>query len=156
MAPRITLIGGGRLDRFDLDRRVHDLNLDTVSAFDRVFTPASGRLGAVVDGAERTQLFGQFTTAVAPVSIVPIISLANACFELTTGRSWEAGVKGTWGSGRIEFTASMFDIAQDDILTRDPNNANIVVQGAGSRRGVPRRRCRSCRCRRCASRRTPR
>lgn len=137
VAPRVTLVAGGRLDRFDLDRRVNDVNAATVTDFGRVFTPKSGRVGLVVDIAPQTQLFGQVTTAVAPVSTVPIISLTNSRFELTTGRSWEGGVKSTLAQGKVELTASVFDVMQDDILTRDPNNANITIQGGRqSSRGV--------------------
>ena len=137
VAPRVTLVAGGRLDRFDLDRRVDDINTATVTDFGRVFTPKSGRVGVVVDVAAQTQLFGQVTTAVAPVSTVPIISLTNSRFELTTGRSWEGGVKSTLADGKVELTASVFDVMQDDILTRDPNNANVTIQGGRqSSRGV--------------------
>ena len=137
VAPRVTLVAGGRLDRFDLDRRVTDVNAATVTDFGRVFTPKSGRVGLVVDVAPQTQLFGQVTTAVAPVSTVPIISLTNSRFELTTGRSWEGGVKSTLAQGKVELTTSVFDVMQDDILTRDPNNANITIQGGRqSSRGV--------------------
>ena len=53
----------------------------------------------------------------------------NARFDLTTGRSWESGVKGTLAGGRFEMTAAAFQIAQDNILTRDPNSPNITIQG---------------------------
>ena len=129
VAPRVTVVGGGRFDRFDVDRRVDDLNTGVQTAFGRVFKPASGRLGVVVDLAAETQLFAQVTSAVAPVSTVPIISQTNASFDLTTGRSWESGVKSTLGNGRFEMTAAVFQVAQDNILTRDPNNANITIQG---------------------------
>ena len=129
LAPRVTLVGGGRYDYFDVDRRINDLNAAQQTSFQRVFTPVSGRLGVVVDLAARTQLFGQFTSAVAPVSTVLLISQTNARFDLTTGQSWESGVKSTLRDGRIELTAAGFRVAQDRILTRDPNNANITVQG---------------------------
>lgn len=137
IAPRVTVVAGGRLDQFDVDRRVDDLNTGLQTAFGHLFKPASGRVGVVVDVAEKTQLFAQVTSAVAPVSTVPIISQTNARFDLTTGRSWETGVKGTLAGGRIELTAAAFEVAQDNILTRDPNNANITIQGGQqSSRGV--------------------
>lgn len=129
VAPRLTLVGGLRYDRFGLDRTINDANAGSVTGFNRVFEPKSGRGGVVVDLAPATQLFAQVTSAVAPVSTVPIISLTNSRFELTTGRSQEAGIKSTLGGGRVDLTASVFRITQDNILTRDPNNANITVQG---------------------------
>ncbi len=137
IAHRITVVGGGRLDQVGVDRHVDDLNTGVQTDFGRLFKPASGRLGVVVDLVDKTQLFAQVTSAVAPVSTVPIISQTNAQFDLTTGRSWEAGVKSTFGRGRIELTGAAFEVAQDNILTRDPNNANITIQGGRqSSRGV--------------------
>ena len=120
-----------------MDRRVTDFNAGTQVAFGKLFKPASGRVGVVVDVVDQTQLFAQVTSAVAPVSTVPIISQTNAQFDLTTGRSWEFGVKSTLAGGAVEVTGSVFDVTQDDILTRDPNNPNITVQGGRqSSRGV--------------------
>ena len=134
---RVTVIGGGRLEQFDVDRRVTDFNAGTQVAFGKLFKPASGRVGVVVDVVDQTQLYAQVTSAVAPVSTVPIISLTNAQFDLTTGRSWEFGVKSTLAGGAVEVTGSVFDVTQDDILTRDPVNPNITVQGGRqSSRGV--------------------
>lgn len=129
VAPRLTLVGGLRYDRFTLDRTVDDTNAGTVTDFNRVFEPKSGRGGLVFDIAPATQAFVQVTSAVAPVSTVPIISLTNSRFELTTGRSAEAGLKSTIGGGRADLTASVFRITQDNILTRDANNPNITIQG---------------------------
>ncbi len=129
LAPRVTLVGGFRYDRLLLDRVVKDYNAGTTTPFDRTFEPLSGRGGVVVDVVKDTQLFAQYTSAVAPVSTVPIISQTNARFDLTTGKSWEGGVKSTLGGGRLETTASVFRVAQSNILTRDPNNANITIQG---------------------------
>lgn len=129
LAPRVTLVGGFRYDHLMLDRVVKDYNAGTTTPFDRTFEPLSGRGGIVVDVVRDTQLFAQYTSAVAPVSTVPIISQTNARFDLTTGKSWEGGIKSTLGEGRVEATASVFRVAQRNILTRDPNNANITIQG---------------------------
>lgn len=58
-----------------------------------------------------------------------MISQANAKFDLTTGSSWEGGVKGTRLDDRVDLTASVFRIQQDDILTRDENNPALTIQG---------------------------
>jgi iron complex outermembrane recepter protein len=74
-------------------------------------------------------VFAQFTSAVAPVATLLLISQANTAFDLTTGVSVESGVKSTVAGGRVNVTGSVFRIEQDDILTRDPNNFNVTVQG---------------------------
>ena len=129
VAPRVTLVAGVRHDHVDLDRAINDLNTGVVSQFSKTFDPNSWRAGVVVDVLPRTQLFGQYTSAVAPVATVLLISQANAAFDLTTGFSWEGGVKSTLAGGRIDATGSIFKIQQDDIVTRDPNNFNISIQG---------------------------
>jgi iron complex outermembrane recepter protein len=126
---RLLLVGGGRWDRIEVDRAVFDLNTGTRTAFDRRFDAVSGRGGLVFDLAPRTQLFGQVTTAVAPVATILLISASNAAFDLTTGTSFEAGVKSTLAGGKVDVTASVFTIEQDKIVTRDPNNFNIAIQG---------------------------
>jgi iron complex outermembrane receptor protein len=129
IAPRVTAVAGLRHDRLSVDRAVTDLNAGTRAAFTRAFQPTSWRTGVVVDATPRTQVFGQYTYAVAPVATVLLISQANLNFDLTTGDSWEGGVKSALAGGRLESTASVFTITQDDILTRDPNNANLTIQG---------------------------
>lgn len=129
IAPRITVVAGGRYDHFGMDRVAYDRNLDQESGFHRLFEPVSGRAGVVVDATSQTQIFGQVTSAVAPVSTVLVMSATNSRFNLTTGRSVEGGIKTTLDNGRLELTASTFKTEQDDILTRDPNNANVTIQG---------------------------
>jgi iron complex outermembrane receptor protein len=129
VAPRLTVIGGVRLDQIDLDRTIDDLNAGVQTTFSRSYSPVSWRSGAVFDLMPQTQLFGQYTYAVAPVATILLISQANAAFELTSGTSVEGGVKATLANGRVDATASVFTIVQDDIVTRDPNNFNVVIQG---------------------------
>ncbi len=129
IAPRLTLVGGVRLDKIDVDRGITDLNTGVVSRFTRSFDPVSWRSGVVLDVLPQTQLFGQYTYAVAPVATILLISESNLAFNLTTGRSVEAGVKTTLANHRVDATASVFTIEQDDIVTRDPNNFNVSIQG---------------------------
>jgi iron complex outermembrane recepter protein len=129
VAPRVTIVGGVHYDRLAVDRRIDDLNVGSVSTFDRTFNAVSSRGGVVVDVLPRTQVFGQYSRAVAPVATLVLISQANAAFTLTTGTSWEGGVKSTLAGGRVDATASIFTITQDDIVTRDPNNFNVSIQG---------------------------
>jgi iron complex outermembrane recepter protein len=129
IAPRLTLVGGVRLDTIDVDRGINDLNTGEVSRFTRAFNPVSWRSGVVLDVLPQTQVFGQYTYAVAPVATILLISQSNLAFDLTTGTSVEGGIKTTLANHRVDATASVFTIVQDDIVTRDPNNFNISIQG---------------------------
>jgi iron complex outermembrane receptor protein len=63
------------------------------------------------------------------VATALLISQGNAALDLTTGSSWEGGVKSTLAGGRVDATGSIFKIEQDKIVTRDPNNFNLSTQG---------------------------
>lgn len=137
VTPEWLLVGGIRYDDVKLDRRVLNVTSGTVQAFGQDYHPISWRVGTVYSVTPRTQLFGQYTYAVAPVSGLLFLSAANAAFDLTTGYSYEAGVKTSLTGTGVELTASAFTIRQDDILTRDPTDPAIVVQGGALRsRGV--------------------
>jgi len=129
IVPRVTLVAGIRRDDLGIDRGINDLNAGVTTTFSRGFDPVSWRTGVVVDALPRTQVFGQYTSAVAPVATILLMSQGNAAFNLTHGWSWEGGIKTTLVGGRLDATASVFKIQQDDIVTRDPNNFNISVQG---------------------------
>lgn len=123
------LVGGVRLDDFQLDRRVLNVTSDVVSTYGQDYDPVTWRLGTVYDLLSQTQVFAQFTRAALPVSGLLFMSAANASFKVSTGESYEAGVKSSLGSERLQIIASVFHIRQDDVLTRDPINPAVTVQG---------------------------
>jgi iron complex outermembrane receptor protein len=63
------------------------------------------------------------------VSSILLASIANSRFRLTKGRAYEAGFKASGWEGRASVTGAAYRIEQKDILTRDPNNAALAVQG---------------------------
>lgn len=123
------LVAGIRYDDIKLDRSVLNVSSGAVQTYGQTYHPISWRVGTVYSVAPKTQLFAQYNRAVTPISGLLFLSAANARFELTKGESYEAGVKSTFAHDRLELTASAFHIEQDDILTRDPANPAIVLQG---------------------------
>ncbi|MBX9401306.1 TonB-dependent receptor [Lysobacter sp. BMK333-48F3] len=137
LSPRWLLLGGLRYDRIELSRRILDLNTGVRTRFQRSYSPLSWRLGTVFDLAAQTQLYAQYSAAVAPVGSLPLLSAANARFDLTHGRALDAGIKSRLWQDRFEWGLAGYWIEQDDIVTRDPLNANLSVQGGRqSSRGV--------------------
>jgi len=135
--PRLLLVGGVRYDHIKLERTIGDLNAGTTSVFERTYGPVSWRAGAVFDLAPKTQLFTQYSYAVAPVGSLALISAANSKFKLTSGRSVEGGVKSSFWDNRFDLTVAGYWIEQDDIITRDPTNTSLSIQGGSqSSRGV--------------------
>lgn len=129
LTPRLLLVAGVRLDDFKLDRKVVNVTTGAITTYGQDYDPVSWRVGAVFDLLPRTQLFAQFTHAATPVSGVLFLSATNASFDVSEGDSVEAGVKTSLFAERVQLTASVFQIQQDDILTRDPNNPAVTVQG---------------------------
>ncbi|RXF72834.1 TonB-dependent receptor [Hansschlegelia zhihuaiae] len=140
VTPNWIVVGGLRWDKIKLDRTIVDLDAEPGEEPDRFgneFTNTSWRLGTVYEVAPGVSLFGQYTTAIAPVSSLLLINNQRTDFKLSTGRSVEAGVKASLFDGRAVATASVYQIEQDDILTRDPTDVNATIQGGKQRsRGV--------------------
>jgi iron complex outermembrane receptor protein len=121
----------------DLDREIDDLDAATTTHFAHEFDATTWRLGATFEVWTGTTLYGQYTQAVVPVSTLVLSNLSNGKFDLSTGESYEAGVKSILFGGTLVTTAAIYQIDQDNILTRDPSNPALVVQGGSQRsRGI--------------------
>lgn len=129
LTPEWLLAAGIRFDNFDLDRSVLNATSGAVQNYGQDYDAVSWRVGSVYSLTPTTQLFTQYTYAVTPVSGLLFMSATNARFDLTTGDSWEAGIKTSLTGEGVELTASVFKIRQDDILTRDPANPAVIFQG---------------------------
>ena len=136
LTPKWLLVGGARHDWVDLDRRTV-AGSGAVTPFSRNYKAVSWRVGTVYDLLPKTQVFAQYSRAVAPVGNLIILSFANSRFDLTKGRSVEGGIKSSFWGDRIDVTAAGYWIEQDDIITRDPNDPTLSIQGGRqSSRGV--------------------
>lgn len=129
LTPDLLLVGGIRFDAIELERSVFDVTAGTTQVYGQDYDAVSWRAGVVYSLTDRTQLFAQYTYAVSPVSGPLFLSASRAAFDLTTGYSYEAGIKTSLTGTGVELTASAFRIRQDDILTRDPTNPAVVLQG---------------------------
>jgi iron complex outermembrane receptor protein len=124
------LVGGVRYDHIELGRQITDLNAGgAVTRGAPTYTPFSWRIGTTYDVMEDVTLYGQYTTAVSPVSSILLQSIVNTTYKLTTGRSYELGFKASVLDKRLTVTGAFYNIAQKNILTRDPNNPAQAIQG---------------------------
>ncbi|MEN0036752.1 MAG: TonB-dependent siderophore receptor [Cellvibrio sp.] len=123
------LVAGLRYDNTDLERYVENLATSATQHYGQTYEPLSWRLGSVYSVTPKTQLFAQYTQGVTPVSGLLFMSAANASFDLTTGESYEGGIKTSFAEDKAQLTASVFNIIQDDIVTRDPLNPAVTQQG---------------------------
>ena len=131
------VVVGGRYEQMDLDRDILSYKTNTTQNFDRTYKPFSFRLGTVYSVTPKTQVYAQYNQSAVAVSTLVLISLANSNFELTKGKSAEVGVKSSFWNDRISTTLAGYWIKQDNIVTRDPTNPNVAVQGGSqSSRGI--------------------
>lgn len=126
---RWILLAGARTEKIKLSRDIRDLNAGTSQSFRPDYDPFSWRVGTVFDVTPDVQLYGQYSTAVSPVSTLLTMRPAAGVFDLSKGKSLEAGIKATAWDKRLELTAAAYRIERDNILTRDPTNPSISVQG---------------------------
>lgn len=133
ITPGWLLVAGARLDKIELDRQILNITTEAQQAYGQDYDPFTWRVGTIYNVRPETQIFAQYTSAVTPVSAFLFMSAANASYDLTTGESWEAGFKTSLTGNGVELTGSIFHIQQDDILTLDPADPNVVFQGGNLR-----------------------
>jgi iron complex outermembrane receptor protein len=129
LTSRWLLVGGVRWDHIDLDRATVQNVSGAVDRNNPTYDPVSWRLGTTWDVTPDLALYAQYTTAVSPVSSILLSSVANTRFRMTSGRAYEAGFKASGWGGRVSLTGAAYRIVQKDILTRDPNDPTLTVQG---------------------------
>jgi len=127
LAPGFTLVGGVRHDRTSLDRSIRDLNTGSYSAFGTGLNATSARVGAVYDVGAGATAYAQYTTATMPVSTLFLYSASNTAFAQSRGKQAEIGVKHSLLDARLSWTAALYRIELDNVLSRDPDNSALTV-----------------------------
>jgi iron complex outermembrane receptor protein len=130
LTPKWLIVGGARYDHIDLTRIITNRNAGgAVTRGAPVYRPFSWRIGSTYDVTAGLTLYGQYTTAVVPVSSILLQSIVNTTYRLTKGRSYEIGFKASALAKRLTVTGAAYRIEQSNILTRDPTNPVQAVQG---------------------------
>nr|WP_286197392.1 TonB-dependent receptor [Variovorax boronicumulans] len=125
LSDRWVLLGGLRHDQYDVSRR----ELVSGTPFDKDLSGTSARLGVTYKLDARTSLYAQYSRGHDPVNTLLTLNLANSAFTLSVGRQFEVGVKQQLADNLGEWTLAVYDIKKDDIVTRDPNQPAISIQG---------------------------
>lgn len=133
----LTVVAGLRRERTEIDRTIADLNAGTSSAYGTNFNSTSGRLGLVYAATPQTSLYAQFSSATLPVGSLFLLSSANTAFKPSKGRQLETGFKQVIPDTRFEWTAAVYYIELDNVLSRSADNPNVTVNnGKQSSRGL--------------------
>lgn len=130
-------LAGLRYESIELKRQIDNLNTSVTNNFGRDYDSVSWRVGTVYDATKNTALFAQYNRGTVPVTTLLLSNTARAVFDLSFGQSVEAGIKSYFLNDRAVATVSVYHVEQDDILTRDPANPSLTIQGGSQRsRGV--------------------
>jgi len=133
LTDQVAVIGGLRYERPTIERE----NLIAGGTLTRDYSALTWRVGAVYTPVQGFAIYGQYATAIDPLSSLITFSDAQAPFDLTTGRQIEVGVKQEFWQGRGEWTFAAYDIVKNNLLTQDPNNPLVTQQiGQQSSRGL--------------------
>ena len=133
VSPRWSVVGGIRLDHYEIKRLAQ--RVGTTSA--RSFTPVNWRGGVVYAVRPDLSLYGQYATATDSVSTLLTLRPSQQLFDLTPGRQVEAGAKQALANGRVEWAVAGYHIVKEKLLVPDPNDPTLRVQiGQQSSRGV--------------------
>lgn len=122
---QLKLVAGLRQDWISVDHHSYI----TAANLDKGYSPFSYRLGAVYQVAPSTALYGQYSRGSDPVASIVTLRPRNSAFTLTSAEQTEVGVKHLLPEGKGQLTLAVYHIAKDDILTRDPNDPTLRVQG---------------------------
>ncbi|MQA18471.1 TonB-dependent receptor [Rugamonas rivuli] len=127
------LLAGVRHDRYQVER----ISLLGAAGFTSRLNANAARLGLTWKLAADTSLYGQVSSGSDPVTSLLSLNLANSRYKLTSSRQVETGVKQSLANGKAEWTAALYRIRKDDIVTRDPSNPALSIQGGSqSSRGA--------------------
>lgn len=122
---RLLLLAGVRHDRYKIER----VSLLGAAGFTSTLISNAARIGLTWKLAPHTSLYGQYSSGSDPLTSLLSLNLANARYKLTDSRQVEAGVKQSLVNGRAEWTAALYRIRKDDIITRDRSNPALSIQG---------------------------
>ena len=140
LAPGWAMTSGLRADRIELGVRNHRTVTATNPAlFETSFKPVTGRVGLVVDLSPTWQVYAQYSTAADPPSglLATAGFAALRDFDLTRGRQFEIGSKGSFDNNRGDLSVALYDIERRNLSITDPNDRTRVIPvGAQSSRGL--------------------
>ena len=127
LTDQLSLVTGVRRDIVHLDRDDFPLDQGTVRS-DRSLSANSWKVGLVYELTPDMSVYAQQATSVDGVGGLITLSQNQQNFGLAHARQTEVGFKQMFWDQRGEWTLAAYHIVKKDLLTSDPNNANLTVQ----------------------------
>jgi catecholate siderophore receptor len=130
LSPRVQMVGGLRLDRFDLTYH-NKRNADTLGRADNLVSP---RAGIVYKPALPLSVYGSYTVSYLPSSGDQFSSLTTITEQVKPEKfdSYEVGVKWEPHDG-LTVTSALYRLDRTNTRSTDPNDPTRIVQ-TGSQR----------------------
>jgi iron complex outermembrane receptor protein len=134
LTDKLSIVSGVRFDRPEVDRTDYKT---PANSFDTSLSGTSWRTGAVYTPIPNLAFYGQYATAVDPVTNLISLTATQKTFQLASGKQIEAGVKQSFLGGRGEWALAGYQIVKNNLLVPDPSNpAGLALQvGQQSSRG---------------------
>jgi iron complex outermembrane receptor protein len=135
LTDQLSVVSGVRFDRPDVARTDYKT---PANSFETSLSGTSWRTGVVYTPITNLAFYGQYATAVDPVTNLISLTATQKTFQLATGKQTEVGAKQSFWGGRGEWTLAGYQIIKNNLLVPDPNNpAGVALQvGQQSSRGV--------------------
>lgn len=136
LTDQLSVVGGVRSDHPTVERTDF---LTPSNSFEKTYSAPSWRAGLVYTPIKDLAFYGQYATAVDPVTNLISMTGVNRDFALSTGKQVEIGVKQQLAGGRAEWTLAAYQIVKNNLLARDPQNpanTNPLQIGQQSSRGI--------------------
>lgn len=122
LTDELSVIGGVRLDTFDIESRSESLTFDPARNFNKELEEFTWRIGAVYELAPGLAFYGQYATAIDPTGSATLtLTAGRADFDMTRGRQVEVGVKQSFWNGRGEWTLAAYGIVKTDLIEQLPS-----------------------------------
>lgn len=135
LGEQLSLVAGVRWDRYRMKRRSQPASANDPAP--NSINGAGWNAGIVYNPLPTISLYAQYATANDPVTSLASISASQILFDLSPGRQYEAGAKGSHLGGRIEWTLAAYKIVKKDLLVPVLGNLSQSEQvGRQSSRGV--------------------
>jgi len=120
------LLGGVRRDSTDVSRTPL---VAGPSGLQKQIAGTSARIGLTYSLDHASSAYAQVGTGHDPVTSLVTLNLGNRDFKLTTGRQVEVGFKQSLAGSVGDWTAALYRIEKNDIITQSPNDPTLSVQG---------------------------
>jgi iron complex outermembrane recepter protein len=131
------LIGGVRVEEFKLDRSGanFDGSIPAGLPFSQTWKPVSYRAAYTYEPIHNLTFYSMFATAYDPAVAAVFSVTPGTSLQLTSSKTYETGAKQILWDGKAEWTLSLYDIIQRNVLV-PVNTTTVDVAGEVASRGI--------------------